>query len=335
MEKLYKPIKIKDLQLEGNVFLAPVAGYSDAPFRSICIQQGANFTYTEMVSSEAIVRKNIKTELLMKRAANEKKYAVQIFGSNEKVMADAAKIVRDKTKCECIDINAGCPVPKITKTLSGAALTRDTTRLYSVTKAVVDAVENEIPVTVKIRLGWDAENITYKEAAFAAIEAGCSAVTLHARTRSQGYEGKADRNALTNLVEIVREKEKELQRKIRVFASGDIFSAKDAEEVLLQTQCDGVMIARGAMGNPFIFREIIDYLVSGEKKTIESTERIKAAMDELSLLLENEEEKSACLKMRKRFLAYTKGFKDAAHVRSELSHAESQSDYFRILSKWI
>lgn len=335
MEELYKHVKIKDLELEGNIFLAPVAGYSDAPFRSICIQEGASFTYTEMVSSEALVRKNTKTSDLMRRAPNEEKYAVQIFGGNPEVMANAARIVLDETKCECIDINAGCPVPKITKSFSGASLTRDFTRLYEVTKAVVNEVGNEIPVTVKIRLGWDSENLTYKEAALAAIEAGAGAVTLHARTRAQGYAGKADRSALKKLVETVRTKEKEIGRNVCIFASGDIFNGKDAEEVLANTKCDGVMIARAAMGNPFIFREIKNYLTHRSESGIDEKERIQTAFRELSLMLENEIEESACLKMRKKFLAYTKGFKDASHIRSLLSHAGSKRDYERILVNWL
>ena len=220
MSELYHPLKIGNIQLNGNLFLAPVAGYSDSAFRSVCIENGACFTYTEMVSAEALVRKNQKTEILMKRAYNEKAYAVQIFGSEPQIMVDAANIVLEKTHCECIDINCGCPVPKIVKTGAGSALTRDPDRLYKVAKAVVDAAG--IPVTVKIRSGWEQKMITWKEAAQAALEAGVSAITIHPRTKAQGYEGHSDWNIMKELVELVN-------GRIPVFGSGDLFKTEDAK----------------------------------------------------------------------------------------------------------
>ena len=184
---LYHPVSIGNINLKGNLFLAPVAGYSDAAFRSVCIENGAAFTYTEMVSAEALVRKNLKTEILMRRAYNESAYAVQIFGGDPQIMADAAQIVVEKTHCECIDINCGCPVPKIIKTGAGSALTRDPDRLFKVVEAVVGACKvvstsSTTPVTVKIRSGWEQKQITWREAALAALEAGVSAITIHPRT---------------------------------------------------------------------------------------------------------------------------------------------------------
>ena len=188
---LYHPVKIGTLELNGNLFLAPVAGYSVSAFRSVCVENGACFTYTEMVSGEALVRNNLKTEILMSRAYNEKAYSVQIFGGEPDVMSAATRIVLDKSDCEVIDINCGCPVPKIVKTGAGSALTRDPDRLYAVTKAVIDAAEGT-PVTVKIRSGWEQKIMSWKEAAQAAIEAGVSGITIHPRTRAQGYEGHSD-----------------------------------------------------------------------------------------------------------------------------------------------
>ena len=196
---LYHPVQIGSLSLGGNLFLAPVAGYSDRAFRSICADCGADFAYTEMVSSEALTRNNEKTELLMRRAPNEKAYAVQIFGGNPETMAAAARIVLEKTTAECIDINGGCPVPKIIKSNAGSALTRDPEHLFKIVSAVVNAVEGKVPVTVKFRLGWDAEHITWKECAEAALKAGVAALTMHGRTRAQGYEGKSDWHALAEL----------------------------------------------------------------------------------------------------------------------------------------
>ena len=180
--ELYHPVKIGNIELNGNLFLAPVAGYSDAAFRSVCIENGASFTYTEMVSAEALVRNNIKTEVLMSRAYNEKAYSVQIFGGEPEVMEQAAHIVLDKTHCECIDINCGCPVPKIVKTGAGSALTRDPERLFAVASGVVKAAggpasKGGVPVTVKIRSGWEQKQITWKEAAQAALDAGVAAIT--------------------------------------------------------------------------------------------------------------------------------------------------------------
>ena len=201
--ELYHPVKIGNINLKGNLFLAPVAGYSDRAFRYVCIENGACFTYTEMVSAEALTRGNLKTEVLMGRAENEKAYAVQIFGGEPEVMAGAAKIVLEKTGCECIDINCGCPVPKIVKTGAGSSLTRDPERLYKVVKAVVEVCDNT-PVTVKIRSGWDQSHITWKEAADAALKAGVKAVTMHPRTKAQGYEGLSDWGILKELVDFMK-----------------------------------------------------------------------------------------------------------------------------------
>ena len=238
---LYHPVKIGSVELNGNLFLAPVAGYSDRSFRSICVEQGASFTYTEMVSAEALVRGNWKTEELMSRAENEKSYSVQIFGGEEDVMYEAAKIVMEKSSCEVIDINCGCPVPKIVKTNAGSALTRDPDRLGKIVAAVKRATEGKRPVTVKIRSGWDAQTITWKEAALAALENGADAITMHPRTKTQGYEGFSDWNKLKELVQLV-------DGKVPVFGSGDLFKPEDAKRMLEETGCDGVMIARGAEG---------------------------------------------------------------------------------------
>ncbi len=339
MEKndlLYHSVKIGSLSLDGNLFLAPVAGYSDRAFRSICADCGADFSYTEMVSAEALSRNNLKTEILMRRAPNEKKYAVQIFGGKEDVMARAAKIVIETTDADCIDINCGCPVPKIVKTGSGSALTRDVDRLFSVVRAVVESVKSSprpfVPVTVKIRSGWDFEHLSWREAAEAAISAGAAAITLHARTRSQGYEGKADWNLLSSLANLVHEK---TDGKIPVFGSGDLFSPQDAKRMLESTNCDGVMFARGAMGNPFIFTRTKRFLQTGEDLEIPFSEKIRAGFRELSLLVEDVGEKGACLEARKRFCAYAKGINGSAVLRQKIVQASSVSDYKEIFSEWL
>lgn len=316
---LYHPVKIGKLELSGNIFLAPVAGYSDRSFRSICVEHGAAFTYTEMVSAEALVRNNLKTEILMRRAENESAYAVQVFGGEPETVAAGAKIILEKTNCECIDINCGCPVPKIIKTGAGSALTRDPERLYSVAKAVIQ-IAGDIPVTVKIRSGWDENHITWKEAALAAIDAGVSAITIHARTRAQGYEGKSDWSKIKELVELAA-------GRIPVFGSGDLFTPEDAERMLSETGCDGVMFARGAMGNPFIFDKTIQLLTTGKYDDIPVQKRIETGFRELLNLSNDIGEKPACLEMRKRFCAYSKGMNGGAAIREKIVKAQTISDY--------
>ena len=326
--ELYHPVKIGNIELNGNLFLAPVAGYSDAAFRSVCIENGASFTYTEMVSAEALVRNNIKTEVLMSRAYNEKAYSVQIFGGEPEVMEQAAHIVLDKTHCECIDINCGCPVPKIVKTGAGSALTRDPERLFAVASGVVKAAggpasKGGVPVTVKIRSGWEQKQITWKEAAQAALDAGVAAITIHPRTRAQGYEGFSDWNIMKQLVEFV-------DGRVPVFGSGDLFKPEDAKRMLSETGADGVMFARGAMGNPFIFRDAVSLLKTGSYEPVPADVRIKTGFAELERLVAETSEQHACLEMRKRFHAYSKGIKNGGVLRNAIVHASTVQDYHDI-----
>ena len=326
--ELYHNVKIGNLELKGNLFLAPVAGYSDSAFRSVCIENGACFTYTEMVSAEALVRKNLKTEILMRRACNEAAYAVQIFGGEPEIMAQAAQIVLEKTNCECIDINCGCPVPKIIKTGAGSALTRDPERLYKVVKAVVSALREPqgprtIPVTVKIRSGWEQKLITWREAAQAALDAGASAITIHPRTKAQGYEGHSDWNIMRQLVEMVG-------GRVPVFGSGDLFKPEDAKKMLEETGVDAVMFARGAMGNPFIFRDTTSLLTSGTYEPVPADVRIRTGFAELERLAAETSEQHACLEMRKRFHAYSKGIPNGGPLRNAIVHAATIEDYHKI-----
>lgn len=346
MSELYHPVKIGNLTLDGNLFLAPVAGYSDRAFRSICTDFGSDFAYTEMVSSEALTRGSEKTEALMRRAPNEKNYAVQIFGGIPETMANAARMVLERTSCECIDINGGCPVPKIIKSGAGCELTKNPDKLYSIVKAVVEASKNYegkrtdkngnlvdyngevVPVTVKIRLGWDSEHITWKECTEAALKAGASAITMHGRTRAQGYEGKANWNAIAELVKFI-------DKRIPVFGNGDAFTPEDAKNMLEQTGCDGVMFARGAMGNPFIFKRTREFLQTGKITEIDMSEKIRAGFRELELLTTDMGEKGACLEMRKRFCAYTKGIEGSAALRKELVNSNTIEDYKNVLKNYL
>ena len=327
MTELYHPVKIGNVELKGNLFLAPVAGYSDAAFRSVCIENGACFTYTEMVSAEALVRKNLKTEILMRRACNEKAYSVQIFGGEPEIMEEAAHIVLEKTHCEVIDINCGCPVPKIIKTGAGSALTRDPDRLYKVVEAVVKAAGG-VPVTVKIRSGWESKQMTWREAAQAALDAGVSAITIHPRTRAQGYEGHSDWGIMRELVEL-------MAGRVPVFGSGDLFKPEDARRMLEETGADAVMFARGAMGNPFIFRDATDLLTKGSYEPLPPEERVKTGFAELERLVAESSEQHACLEMRKRFAAYSKGISGGAALRAQIVHAATVQDYKDIFANFL
>ena len=288
-----------------------------------------------MVSAEALVRKNLKTEVLMRRACNEAAYAVQIFGGEPEVMAEAAQIVLEKTHCECIDINCGCPVPKIVKTGAGSALTRDPDRLFKVVEAVVSACKSAIPealegsshdpipVTVKIRSGWEQKLITWREAAQAALDAGAAAITIHPRTKAQGYEGHSDWNIMRELVEMV-------DGRIPVFGSGDLFKPEDAQKMLKETGVDAVMFARGAMGNPFIFKDTTSLLTTGIYEPVPSEIRIRTGFAELERLAAETSEQHACLEMRKRFHAYSKGIPNGGPLRNAIVHATTIQDYHEI-----
>ena len=286
-----------------------------------------------MVSAEALVRKNLKTEILMRRACNEKAYSVQIFGGEPEIMAEAAHIVLEKTHCEVIDINCGCPVPKIIKTGAGSALTRDPDRLFKVAEAVVKAADGRpqaggVPVTVKIRSGWESKQMTWRAAAEAALDAGVSAITIHPRTRAQGYEGHSDWGIMKELVELVN-------GRIPVFGSGDLFKPEDARAMLEQTGADAVMFARGAMGNPFIFRDATDLLTKGSYEPLPPEERVKTGFAELERLVAETSEQHACLEMRKRFAAYSKGISGGAALRARIVHAASVEDYKDIFANFI
>ena len=360
MADLYHPVKIGNVQLDGNLFLAPIAGYSDRAFRTLCTECGASLCTTEMVSAEALTRGSGKTEDLMLRSPAEKHYAVQIFGGNADVMARAVPLVLDKTGCDIIDINGGCPVPKIIKSGAGSMLTKEPERLFAIVKAVKEAAleysmasleytkeheggdmrlqkesgaggateghpQKNVPVTIKIRSGWDSEHITWKECAAAALEAGADAITIHARTRAQGYEGHSDWKTVAALVDFVA-------GRIPVFGSGDANTPETAKAMLEETGVDAVMFARGAMGDPFLFTRTKQFLIEGKYEAESFEERIKAGFRELMLNVEQFGEKAACLQMRKKFCAYTSGVQGGAELRRKAVQALTVSDYKSIFS---
>lgn len=333
---LYHPVKIGSLTVPGNLFLAPIAGYSDRAFRSLCVACGAAFCTTEMVSAEALTRGSQKTESLMAKAPQEKDYAVQLFGGTADVMARAAMLVLERTDCSSIDINGGCPVPKIIKSGAGSMLTKEPERLYAIVSAVKDAVASYarihperglVPVTIKIRSGWDSGTMTWRETTEAALAAGADAITIHARTRAQGYEGRADWNIQRQLVEFVN-------GRIPVFGSGDANTPETAKAMLEQTGVDGVMFARGAMGDPFLFTRTRQFLLTGSYERESVQERLQAGFAELEMNVADKGEKCACLQMRKKFCAYSSGIRGGARLRKAIVAACSVADYKAIFAPY-
>ena len=330
---LYRPVKIGDLELPGNIFLAPVAGYTDRVFRSICADYGADFSFTELTSAEALVRGGKASFNLIRRGENEKPYAIQLFGHDPETFYKAVFAV-SLYKPEALDLNAGCPVPKVVKTGAGSALMKTPALLGRIVEAMVRAsgeILGGIPVTVKMRSGWDSDSLNYRDCARIAAEAGAALITLHPRTRGQQYGGKSNWSHIEDLVS---------RMKIPVAGSGDLFTPEDAERMLKETGCAALMFARGAEGNPFIFRETKSLLASGFWEAPPFEEKIEAALRHLVLLSADIGERAACLEMRKQFCAYTKGpsgkrgVPGGAALRNALVSAETIEDYRKILGEF-
>jgi nifR3 family TIM-barrel protein len=329
-DSLYHPVDIGGVALPGNLFLAPVAGYSDSAFRSVCFGLGADLCYTEMVSAEALVRSHPKTAQLMDRAENETRYAIQLFGSRPETLAAAALIAAERSPA-LIDLNCGCPVPKIVRAGSGSALMKDPGKIRDIVAAMTSAIRRELgphgpPVTAKIRLGWDEQTENYREAAQAAVEGGAAAVTLHARTRAQGYSGAADWTKIADLAE---------RLSVPVFGSGDVFAPLDAARMVAKTGCAGVMIARGAMGDPFIFRRAREAMLGLHDAEPALTERVAAAKRHLELSVRALGERTACVEFRKQFCSYTKGAVGGAELRKEAVKACTQREFEALFQRWL
>ena len=267
-------MKIGNVELENNIFLAPMAGITDLPFRLICKENDAGLVYTEMISAKALLYNDEKTKLLLKTCDKEKPLAVQIFGSDVEAIAYASKYVSEFA--DIVDINMGCPAPKVVKNGDGSRLLLN---LELVKQIIETAVANsKVPVTVKMRTGWDADNIVVVEAAKIAEKAGASAITVHGRTRSQYYSGEADWNIIKQVKESVS---------IPVIGNGDVTSREIAKKRLEQSGVDAIMIGRGAFGNPWIFRETVQYLQNGiciQKPTNE--EKYETILKHLGLEIE-------------------------------------------------
>ncbi|NMS91479.1 tRNA dihydrouridine synthase DusB [Clostridioides difficile] len=312
-------MKIGNLELKNKVFLSPMAGVTDLPFRLICKEQGCGLLYTEMINGKALCYDDENTKKMLKIEEEEHPVAVQIFGSEPDFMGRAAEIMNDYSN-EILDINMGCPAPKVVKNGDGSALMKNPKLAEKVLKAVVK--NSKKPVTLKIRKGWDDNSVNAVEIAKIAEACGISALAIHGRTREQFYTGKADWN-------IIAEIKKNLS--IPVIGNGDVFTIEDSINMLDKTGCDAIMIGRGAQGNPWIFKRINHYMNTGEilpEPTL--NEKISTAIKHLKLAVEEHGEYVAVREMRKHIAWYLKGLRNSARLRDEINKIE---DYQEVVSK--
>lgn len=317
-------MKIGGIETENNIFLAPMAGVTDKPFRRICKKYGAGMVYSEMISAKALHYKDKKTHELMSLAADEHPCAVQIFGSEPEIMAEAAEDVF-LSGADVLDINMGCPTPKIVNNGDGSALMKNTELIGKIVKAVSSV--SKLPVTVKIRKGWDDESVNAVSAAKIAEENGAAAIAVHGRTRKAFYSGKADWDIIKEVKNAVN---------IPVIGNGDIWSAYDAKNMLDYTGCDAVMIGRGAQGNPFIFRQICELMKYGEVRYNPSAaEKVQQALEHVEMLVGEKGERRGVCEARKHIAWYLKGMNGASAVKSEIFKISDFATMRHILTDYI
>ncbi len=316
-----KPLKIGNTEIKNNIFLAPMAGVTDIAFRSICKSFGVGMLYTEMASSKAVHYGSEKTENIYEILEEERPIGIQIFGHEPDIMAETA--ARLSEVADIIDINMGCPAPKIVKNGEGSALMKDLKLAENIICSVVKA--SKVPVTVKFRKGWDDSSINAVELAKISEASGAKLVTVHGRTREQMYSGVADLDIIKSVKSAV---------KIPVVGNGDIFDAISAKRMFEETGCDGIMIARGAQGNPWIFNEIISYLKEGKipnKPTVD--EKINLILNHLDLAVKYKGEYVAVREMRKHISWYLKGIPGSSRIKEAINQAQNLENVKEILNK--
>lgn len=314
-------MEIGNIKLQNNIFLAPMAGVTDKTYRTICKEMGAGLVFTEMVSSKGLYYEDEKTKKLTSIAEKERPVAIQIFGSDPYVMSEVVKkYINPRDDIDILDINMGCPAPKVVKNGDGAALLKNPPLIKKILKKVVKVSTK--PVTIKIRTGWDINNINGIEIAKIAEEEGVSAITVHGRTRDMFYSGKANWEYIGKIKNSVN---------IPVIGNGDIFEPIDAVNMMEYTGCDGVAIGRGAMGNPWIFKRI-NLLIEGKDDVKPSNiDRINMAIKHLNMVCDIKGEKIGIREMRKHIAWYLKGMRDSNKIKNIINSLESKQEIEKIL----
>ena len=310
-------LKIGNVELNNNIILGPMAGLTDRPFRIICEKYKPGLVVTEMVSSKALFYNDDKTKLLLNMKDEKRPISAQIFGSDEESIAYAVKYICENKIADIIDINMGCPAPKVVKNGDGSKLLLDLNKVESIVKCAVK--NSNIPVTVKIRKGWDNEHIVAVEAAKTIEKAGASAITIHGRTRSEFYSGNAD-------WDIIRKVKKSVN--IPVIGNGDVRSPEDAERMFKETGCDGIMISRASLGNPWIFRDVQEYLQGKNIRQISKEEKLETILEHIRLEVKEKGKITGVHEMRKHLAFYIKGTEQNASeiTRKNKSHRKQKKN---------
>ncbi len=317
---------IGNVEIQNKIVLAPMADISNSAYRRIIKEMGVGLLFAEMINNKSLVQENEKTINLLKMNECERPIVQQIFGNDEESFVIAAKKVMEIMNPDIIDINMGCPVPKVAiRAQAGSALLKDINKIKSIVSSVVKSVS--VHVTVKIRSGWDEKSINAVEVAKACEESGAKAITIHARTRSQGYSGKADWNIIKSVKKNVS---------IPVIGNGDVTSCYLAKQMLDETGCDAVMIGRGVLGNPWLIKECVEYLETGKNPDLVSNEdRLRMLKKHFKYLLEDKGEKVALLEIRNNALWYVKGLPNSKEIKPQIIKCKTSDELFTLIDNYL